>query len=115
MFDLDPISEVFPNTPDLFSDDNDLPEEKSGRLNTRNRSSSDANRWREEEIRVVLAAYSRHKYLNPDELDRISWQMRQGNTPAVITKWFKSCRAHQGKTVRQERARRRDARYTKAK
>lgn len=52
---------------------------------------------------------------DPDELARITWQMRQGNTPAVISKWVKSCRAHQGKAVKQERARRRDARYTKAK
>lgn len=104
--------EVFPRTCDLFTDDNDIPEETSGRLNARNNVSP---RWRDEEIRVLLAAFTKHKHLNQDELAGITSQMRQGNTPSAINKWFKSCRANQGKAVRQERAKRRDARFTKAK
>ena len=115
MFELDQdLCEVFPKTFDLFSDDNkdDHEEINIGRLNARNLAS---HRWKDDEIKVILAAFTRHKHLNQDELARIAIQMRQGNTPSAINQWFKSCRANQGKVVRQERARRRDARYTKAK
>jgi len=116
MFDLvgqDSEFDVFPQTLDLFSDDNDLLK-SSKEERSRGRKGSQT-RWSDAEIRVLLSAFSKQKNLNHDELVGIAAQMRQGNTPSSVNKWFKSCRANQRKVVKQERAKHRDARYTKAK
>jgi len=118
MFDLiaqESEWDVFPKSADLFFDDNDLLEEsKTKRFNGRKGHPS-AHRWSDAEIRVLLTALAKNKYMTRDELALVAAEMRQGNTPSSVTKWFKSCRATQSKVGKQERSRRRDARYTKAK
>jgi len=118
MFDLigqDSEWDVFPKSADLFFDDNDLLEESKTRRSSGRKGPSSAHRWSDAEIRVLLTAFAKNKYMTRDELAHVAAELRLGNTPSSVTKWFKSCRAQQSKVGKQERARRRDARYTKAK